>query len=234
MTSTVWVVVPAAGTGSRTGLAMPKQYVDLAGRPMLHWTLDALLRHRRVAGAMVVLSAEDPHWPGWAELAGKPVLTAVGGADRAASVRSGLRALASRVAPDHWVLVHDAARPCLEADDLDRLLDRGRAHPVGALLAAPVVDTLKQANERGESLGCLPRERAWRALTPQLFRYAPLCAALDRAAADGVAVTDEASAFEHLGLTPLLVPGSARNLKVTTADDFAQAGFWLRYIGRAG
>lgn len=234
MTSQVWAVVPAAGAGRRTGLVTPKQYVDLLGRPMLHWTLEALLRHPRVAGVAVVVSADDPHWPGWTEQAGKPVLTAIGGADRAASVRSGLRSLAQWVAPEDWVLVHDAARPCLEVDDLDRLFDQGCAHPVGALLAAPVADTLKQANERGESLGCLPRERAWRALTPQLFRYAPLCAALDRAVADAVAVTDEASAFEHLGLAPLLVPGSARNLKVTTADDFALAEFWLRAAGRTG
>jgi 2-C-methyl-D-erythritol 4-phosphate cytidylyltransferase len=228
MTGAVWAVVPAAGVGRRTGLATPKQYVELLGRPMLHWTLDALLRHSRVAGVVVALSADDPYWPGWTEYAGKPVLTVTGGVDRAASVRAGLQALHGRVAADDWVLVHDAARPCLDGADLDRLLALGCAHPVGALLAAPVADTLKQANERGESIGCLPRERAWRALTPQLFRLAPLCAVLDRASADGVAVTDEASAFEHLGLTPLLVPGSSRNLKVTTADDFELAAFWLR------
>ena len=234
MSGALWAVVPAAGVGRRTGLDRPKQYVDILGQPMLHWTLEALLAHPRVAGAVVVLSAADTLWPGWNRRAGKPALTATGGADRAASVRAGLRRLEGQVAADDWVLVHDAARPCLESDDLDNLLRQGCAHPVGALLATPVADTLKQANARGESLGSLPREHAWRALTPQLFRHAPLCAALDRAAADGVAVTDEASAFEHLGLTPLLVPGSSRNLKVTSGDDFALAAFWLRSAGRGG
>jgi 2-C-methyl-D-erythritol 4-phosphate cytidylyltransferase len=234
MSGEVWVVVPAAGIGRRTGLDYPKQYVELAGRPLLYWTLEVLLRHPRIAGAVVALSADDRHWPGWSALEGKPVLTATGGDDRAASVRAGLEALEGRVGGDDWVLVHDAARPCLDHADLDRLLDLGCAHPVGALLAAPVADTLKQANDRGESLGNLPRERARRALTPQLFRHSALCSALDRARADGATVTDEASAFEHLGLAPLLVPGSARNLKVTTAGDFELAAFLLRAAGRGG
>lgn len=232
MTAAVWAVVPAAGVGSRSGSSRPKQYVELLGRPMLQWTLEALLAHPGVAGVAVALADGDPYWPGWTELAGKPVLTTTGGADRSASVRAGLRALEGRVAARDWVLVHDAARPCLPAADLDRLLQEGRRHPVGALLALPVADTLKQANERGESLGCLPRELAWRALTPQLFRFAPLCAALDSAASDGATVTDEAGAFERLGLTPLLVPGSTCNLKVTHAGDFALAEFWLRQAGR--
>ncbi len=233
MNAPVWVVVPAAGIGRRTGLDKPKQYVDLAGQPMLYWTLELLLRHPRIAGVVIALSPHDTYWPGWATLEGKPIVVAVGGDDRAASVRSGLRALRDRVSDDDWVLVHDAARPCLDHADLDRLLTLGCAHPVGALLAAPVADTLKQANDHGESLGNLPRERAWRALTPQLFRYATLCSALDRASAEGVAVTDEASALEHLGQTPLLVQGSVHNLKVTRAEDFAMAEFLLRAAGRA-
>lgn len=222
-----WVVVPAAGGGTRAGLTLPKQYAPIAGKPMLRWTLERLLAHPQVSGAMVVLAADDTHWPGWREIDGKPVLTAVGGTDRAASVRAGLAALAGCVEAEDWVLVHDAARPCVEPGDIDALLAAGRMHAVGALLALPVADTLKQANERGESAGCLPRDRAWRAQTPQLFRHGQLCLALDRARADSAAITDEAGALERLGRYPLLVPGSARNLKVTTADDLALAEWHL-------
>jgi 2-C-methyl-D-erythritol 4-phosphate cytidylyltransferase len=177
---------------------------------------------------MVVLADDDRHWPGWTTIAGKPVRTCVGAGDRAGSVRNGLAALACDVAVADWVLVHDAARPCLAQDALDELISRGCAHPVGALLALPVADTLKQANAREESIGSLPREQVWRAQTPQLFRYGELCAALDRARADGAAVTDEAGALERLGRLPLLVPGRASNLKVTTAEDLALAAWYLQ------
>jgi 2-C-methyl-D-erythritol 4-phosphate cytidylyltransferase len=223
----IWAVVPAAGVGRRAGLDLPKQYAVLAGRPLLAWTLQRLLAHPRVAGAMVVLAGDDKHWPGWPAVAGKPVRTCTGADDRAGSVRAGLAALAGEVAVADWVLVHDGARPCLALDELDALIVQGCSHPVGALLALPVTDTLKQANARAESIGSLPREQAWRAQTPQLFRYGELCAALDRARADGVAVTDEAGALERLGRLPLLVPGRAGNLKVTTADDLDLAAWYL-------
>lgn len=226
----IWAVVPAAGLGLRTGRDMPKQYVPLAGKPMLRWTLERLLAHPDVYGAMVVLAADDGRWSGWTAVAGKPVLTAIGGAGRAASVRAGLAALADRVDASDWVLVHDAARPCVSVTEIDALLVAGRAHPVGALLALPVADTLKQADARGGSIGSLPREQTWRALTPQMFRYAELCAALDRAQAESAAITDEAGAFERLGRHPLLVRGSARNVKVTTADDFALAEWYLMRV----
>jgi 2-C-methyl-D-erythritol 4-phosphate cytidylyltransferase len=224
----IWAVVPAAGVGRRTGLDLPKQYVELAGRPLLAWTLERLLAHPRVAGAMVVLAQDDRHWPGWTTIAGKPVRTCVGADDRAGSVRAGLAALAEDVVIADWVLVHDGARPCLAQDELDDLILHGCGHPVGALLALPVSDTLKQANARAESIGSLPREQAWRAQTPQLFRYGELCAALDRARADGAMVTDEAGALERLGRLPLLVPGRASNLKVTTAEDLALAAWYLQ------
>ena len=161
----------------------------------------------------------------YAMLAGKPVLTAVGGAGRAASVRSGLAGIPP--GGGDWALVHDAARPCVGSADLDALLEHGCAHDVGALLAIPVADTLKRSNDRDESLACIARENTWRALTPQLFRRVDLIDALDRADRDGAIITDEASAFERLGRHPLLVRGSASNLKVTTRDDFALAEWFL-------
>lgn len=222
-----WVVVPAAGSGRRFGGELPKQYVPLFGRSLLDHTLDRLARHRAISGLMVVLAADDPHWPGWRDLRGKPVLTCIGGAERADSVRAGLAALPATVRERDWVLVHDAARPCLPADDLDRLLDHGRAHPIGALLAAPVRDTLKRADDRGEVGETVPRDRLWRALTPQLFRRGTLIRALEGALAAGVMITDEAMALERLGLHPMLVEGSETNIKVTRASDLALAEFLL-------
>lgn len=218
-----WVVVPAAGRGLRAGEGLPKQYRLLAGRPMLRWTLERLLAHPAVEGAMVALAADDPYWPGWTALAGKPVRTCVGGADRATSVLAGLRALSAGIDGRDFVLVHDAARPCLGSAELDALFATGKRHAVGALLALPVSDTLKQGNADGESVGSLSRDNAWRALTPQMFRCAELIAAIEAGQSAGATLTDEASAFERLGRHPALVIGDPRNLKVTTAGDFALA-----------
>jgi 2-C-methyl-D-erythritol 4-phosphate cytidylyltransferase len=230
-----WVVVPAAGSGRRFGGGMPKQYLEIGGRSVLRHTLERLAGHARIDGLVVVLAAADPHWPGWRELRGKPVLACTGGASRAESVRAGLAALPASVRERDWVLVHDAARPCLRADDLDRLFDRGCAHAVGALLAAPVRDTLKRADARGEIEASEPRDRLWRALTPQLFRRATLERALEAAIASGSEATDEAMAIERLGLRPLLVEGAEDNIKITTAADLVLAEFLLGRMGsRAG
>lgn len=222
-----WVVVPAAGRGARFGGALPKQYLSLFGRPLLQHTLERLSRHPEVSGLQVVCAADDPHWPGWRELHGKPVRHCVGGAERADSVLAGLHALPDTVRERDWVLVHDAARPCLRADDLDRLFANGRSHGVGAILAAPVRDTLKRADRNGEIDRSEPRERLWRALTPQLFRRATLERALEAALAAGVAVTDESMAIERLGLKPMLVEGAEDNIKVTTPADLVYAEFLL-------
>lgn len=222
-----WVVVPAAGRGARFGGDLPKQYVQVFGRSLLQHTLSALSRHAGISGVMVVLAPHDPHWPGWREMHGKPIHTTTGGAERADSVLAGLRALPSSVRERDWVLVHDAARPCLPQDDLGRLLDLGTGHSVGGLLAEPVRDTIKRCNARGESEQTVPRDTLWRAQTPQLFRRATLQRALESALAKGLQVTDEAMAVEQLGLLPLLVEASGCNLKVTTEGDLAVAEFWL-------
>ena len=227
-----WAVVPAAGRGSRFGGELPKQYLPVFGRPLIWHTLDRLARHPQVDGVVVALAAGDPHWPGWTELQGKPVLACTGGSERAASVLAGLAALPAAVREKDWVLVHDAARPCLRGDDLDRLLEHGRAHDVGAILAAPVRDTLKRAGAGGTIECTEPRERLWRALTPQLFRRGLLQHALEAALAAGGTVTDEASAVERLGLSPLLVEGAADNLKVTEPADLALAEFVLGRLDR--
>ena len=223
----IWAVVPAAGRGSRFGGERPKQYLEVAGRPLIAHALDALLAHPGVAGVVLALAADDPLWPGWHEFSGRPLLTCVGGDSRAGSVLAALQVLPDAVRGDDFVLVHDAARPNLALADLEQLLERGRADPVGAILAAPVRDTLKRAGDDGGIDGTEPRERLWRALTPQLFRRLQLTRALQAAAGAVVEVTDEAMALERQGLRPLLVEGREDNFKVTTPADLARFEFEL-------
>lgn len=223
----IWAVVPAAGRGARFGGPVPKQYLLAGGQPLLVHTLEVLLANAGVAGVMVAISENDADWQGWQEFDGKPVLTCVGGATRAASVLAGLLALPDSVRADDFVLVHDAARPNLAQVDLQRLLEVGRQDPVGAILAAPVRDTLKRAGDDGGIDRTEPRQRLWRALTPQLFRRHQLIRALQDAEAAGIEVTDDAMAMERLGARPLLVEGAEDNFKVTTPADLARFEFEL-------
>ena len=220
-------MVPAAGRGARFGGDVPKQYLEVGGEPLIAHALHALLAHPALDGVVVVLAAGDTRWPGWREFDGKPVLTCIGGDARADSVLAGLAALPESVRADDFVLVHDAARPNLSLSDLDQLLERGRNDPVGAILAAPVRDTLKRAGDDGGIDGSQPRERLWRALTPQLFRRLQLTRALEAAQRDGVAVTDESMAMERQGARPLLVEGDDANFKITTPADLARFEFEL-------
>jgi len=220
-----WAIVPAAGRGTRFGDARPKQYIEVDGEPLIAHALRVLLAHPAVSGAVVAIAADDPYWPGWAEVEGKPVLACIGGETRADSVLAALDALPDGVRDDDFVLVHDAARPNLSRVDLDQLLERGRADPVGAILAAPVRDTLKRAGNDGGIDGTEPREHLWRAFTPQLFRRLQLTRALQAAAHEGIAATDEAMAMERQGARPLLVEGSEANIKVTTPADLAYFRF---------
>ncbi len=224
-TERLWAIVPAAGRGTRAGGDLPKQYQPLHGLTMIEHSLRALASHPRIAGLVVVLARDDAHWPGWSALEGKPVRTATGGAERADSVLAGLEALPDEVGELQSVLVHDAARPCLSHRDLDALIDCNA--PQGALLAVPLADTLKRAGDDGCVDATVPRQRLWRALTPQRFARGALARALHDAARAGVTVTDEAMAMERIGLRPALVEGSADNLKVTTPRDFSLAEFLL-------
>ncbi len=214
-----WVIVPAAGRGTRFGSEVPKQYLEVEGEFLLAHSLRALLLHPAVEGAVIVLAGDDMHWPGWTSFANKPVVACTGGRERADSVLAGLAALPSTVRVDDFVLIHDAARPNLRLDDLDQLLERGRNDPVGAILASPVRDTLKRAGDDGGIDATQPRERLWRAFTPQLFRRLQLTRALEVARDAGVVVTDEAMAMEQQGLRPLLIEGADDNFKITTQAD---------------
>lgn len=222
-----WALVPAAGSGRRFGAGIPKQYLQAAGKTLIEHALEALLSHDAIEGVVVALAADDPHWPGLTTLHGKPVVTCMGGGERADSVLAALRALPAEVGSDAFVLVHDAARPNLHADDISRLHEGALAHADGAILAAPVRDTLKRADADANISMTEPRDGIWRALTPQAFRRDLLLRALETARADGVVVTDDAQAIEHLGLHPRLIEGREDNLKVTTPADLALAEFLL-------
>ncbi|WP_271680764.1 2-C-methyl-D-erythritol 4-phosphate cytidylyltransferase [Thermomonas mangrovi] len=222
-----WALVPAAGSGRRFGGEVPKQYLQAAGKPLLRHALEALLAHPGIDGAVVALADGDARWPGWTTLHGKPVLACRGGAERADSVLAALAALPAGVADDALVLVHDAARPNLQAADIGALLEAAAAHPDGAILAAPVRDTLKRADAGGRILATEPRQALWRALTPQAFRRDLLLRALQAARDAGLVATDEAMAVERLGCRPRLVEGREDNLKVTTPADLALADFLL-------
>ena len=223
----IWAVLPAAGRGVRFGGVVPKPYLEAAGQTLIAHALDALLAHPRVAGAIVALAADDTGWPGWTDRAGKPLLRCTGGGERADSVLAALRALPATVGDDAIVLVHDAARPNLHRDDLDRLIAAADACADGALLAAPVRDTLKRTDADLRVAATVPRERLWRALTPQAFRHGALAAALESAREAGLAVTDEAMAMERIGARPRLVEGREDNIKVTTPADLELAHFLL-------
>ena len=224
----LWSAVPAAGIGLRMGAEVPKQYLPLAGRCVIEHTLDVLISHPRVAGVCVALNARDPYWPATA-FAGHPrILTAVGGQERMNSVRSALEAIGRRGADDDWVMVHDAARPCLRSDDIDRLISQLWDDPVGGLLAVPVRDTMKLADGEKRVHQTVDRANLWHALTPQMFRIGVLRRAVDAAVEDGIVVTDEASAIEHIGLAPALVEGRSDNLKITHPADLPLAEFFLQ------
>jgi 2-C-methyl-D-erythritol 4-phosphate cytidylyltransferase len=193
---------------------------------LLDHTLERLAAHPRIAGLVVVIAADDPHFSAVESIGGKPLIAAIGGGERSDSVLAGVLALPAIVAPDQFVLVHDAARPCVRADDITRLIDLAGAGE-GGLLGAPLRDTLKRADADCHSTATEPREGRWRAFTPQMFRRGALARALALAAADGIVVSDEAMAMERTGVMPLLVEGSEDNIKVTTPADFALAEFLL-------
>ncbi|NLD15035.1 MAG: 2-C-methyl-D-erythritol 4-phosphate cytidylyltransferase [Gammaproteobacteria bacterium] len=217
-----WLIVPAAGIGARMQAGRPKQYLQVAGKSILEHTLAVFLNHPQLQRIVLPLSADDDGWPQTALAQDARILPVIGGAERADSVLAGLRALpALGAAADDWVLVHDAARPLLQADDLQLLLDSLQDDPVGGLLACQARDTLKLADSHGRSQSTLPREQIWHALTPQMFRLQPLQAALSAALAQGIAITDEASVMEWAGHAPRLVAGRSDNIKVTRPEDLA-------------
>ena len=217
MTARFFGLVPAAGSGSRFGSDVLKQYSPLAGKPMLYHSIERLLATPEVEMVFVVLAPGDTEFRAhdWSAFGNRLAPLYCGGASRRDSVLNGIIAAASLVDPNDWMLVHDAARPCLGAPELRRLMDAAGRDEVGGILAVPVADTLKRADDAHRIVATEPRDGLWRAQTPKMFRHSMLLRALREAEH----VTDEASAVEALGYKPKLVEGSTKNLKVTFAAD---------------
>ena len=230
----VWVVIPAAGVGARMAADRPKQYLPLAGRSVLEHSLSHFSRHPRVRGIVLSVALEDAYWADLDLYTEVPLHCVPGGKERAQSVLNALQFLHALMqteppeAQDPWVLVHDAARPCLRAEDIDTLLLELHDDPVGGLLAIPVRDTMKRADAGSRVAHTVPRAGLWHALTPQMFRLGCLKRSLEDALAQGQQVTDESSAMELAGFAPRLIEGHADNIKITRPEDLVLAEFFLQ------
>lgn len=224
----LWAIVPAAGIGERMGAGIPKQYLPLAGKTVLEITLEKLLQLDQLAGLVVAINANDDYWQ-TTSLANHPkVYRCLGGAERSDSVLNAINCVSEHVQPDSevWVLVHDAARPCVSLEKIEALIELARTEQCGAILAAPVADTLKRVN-RDHTICCTEdRSTLWLAHTPQLFPLKTLRDALTYCAQQNFPVTDEASAIEHRGGEVLILSDRRDNIKVTMPEDLA----WAEYI----
>jgi 2-C-methyl-D-erythritol 4-phosphate cytidylyltransferase len=221
--STVWALVPASGVGTRMQSAVPKQYLRIAGKTVLEHTLDRISACPSVTKMMVAISPQDNHYIGLDYAQSKLDQVIEGGVQRADSVRNMLTALVV-IDPNSWALVHDAVRPCVRIDDVERLIKTATQKNYGGLLGAPMADTVKQVNVSDEVVKSVPRESLWRAFTPQLFRASELLASLE----NGANVTDEASAIENAGGRVFMLEGSPDNLKITRPADLALAQLILK------
>lgn len=225
----IWAIVPAAGTGARMQADLPKQYLPLLGRPVIVHTLTHLCSYPRLRGILVGLAPGDAYWGTiTAPISEKFLGTYTGGARRAQTVLYGLEALSGRAGADDWVMVHDAVRPCVRHADLDKLVVAALASPDGAILAVPVADTVKRADREARIQETIPRAGLWRALTPQMFPFGKLRAALTAVLNNSEDVTDEAAAMERMGARPRLVEGHADNIKITHPTDLVLAEMFLK------
>lgn len=220
-------IVPAAGVGSRMQADRPKQYLPLAGRTVLEHTIAKLLSHPAIKRVVVAISEDDPYYE-HLPLAKQPeVVRVAGGKERADSVLSALQYLTSEGTPT-WVMVHDAARPCVQLDDIERLIESAVNHPVGAILASPVKDTMKRSDATQHIDHTVERANLWHALTPQMFQTGQLLTALSDALKASTTITDEASALEWAGYSSTLVSGLSSNIKITQPEDLDLAAYYLR------
>ena len=228
--SKFFAFIPAAGSGSRMGNKLPKQYLSLAGRPMIYHAVRTLCFSSEITSVFVVLDSEDSEWLkyDWSEFSSKLIVFNCGGETRAMSILNGLKTAseASFIGDDDWVLVHDAARPCLSEELLKKLLNELADDAVGGLLAVPLSDTLKRSDTNDRVKKTESRKDLWQAQTPQMFRYKLLMDALCKP--DSITMTDDASAVETLGLYPKLVLGDVHNIKITYPQDLTLAELILQ------
>ena len=223
-----WVVVPAAGSGQRMGAAQPKQYLPIDNATVIEHTISKLLTVDAIAGVLVVLAADDVQFSALSIASHPKVSTTIGGAERSETVLLALNYLQQKIEPNDWVLVHDAARPCITKGAIEQLIKTLSNHPVGGLLAVPVSDTLKKVGTERTVKQTVDRQELWQAQTPQMFRYEMLRESLQLALNNGSAVTDEASALEMSGYQPIVVKGQRDNIKITHSEDLPLAEFILQ------
>lgn len=221
----VWAIIPASGVGQRMQSDLPKQYLPFVNKTIIEHTLDRLLSHSQISGAVLVLSREDKYWANlnYQSQSKKPLIFAEGGMMRHHSVYNGLEKLSLHVSSDCYALVHDAVRPLVSIIDLNRLIEVARQHSDGALLGAPITDTIKQLNIDGNINQTVSRTGLWRAFTPQMFKADLLTDALKFVIEKKLEITDDASAIEVIGKTPTLVMGSLDNIKITLPEDLILA-----------
>lgn len=228
-----WAIIPAAGAGKRMAADRPKQYLEFQNKTVIEYSLNRLLDHPAISGAVVALDNADSYWQQMAYCHSKPVLNIQGGAERCDSVLKALQALATHLKNTDlskvWVLVHDAARPCVRADDLTNLMDSASYDDNGGLLAVPVRDTMKRQQDNNRIQTTIDRTGLWHALTPQMFKLPLLIAALQGAEEKGLHVTDDASAMELAGYHPLLVEGHEDNIKITRPFDLELAKLYIQH-----
>ena len=226
----IWVIIPAAGVGKRMESDTPKQYLKLNNKTIIEHTLSVFDKHDSISEIVVSISEGDEYWAALNFDLSKPLHVATGGKERSDSVLNGLKFLENKAADDDWVLVHDAARPCLRHEDITLLIDSLREHDVGGILAVPVRDTMKRSLDNNTIKETVERENLWHALTPQMFRFSMLKNALESALNNNDVITDEESAIELAGYSPVLVEGHADNIKITRPEDLVLASFFLQKI----
>ncbi|QMV15421.1 2-C-methyl-D-erythritol 4-phosphate cytidylyltransferase [Vibrio spartinae] len=220
------VVIPAAGVGRRMLTDKPKQYLTIHGQTILEHTVEKLRAHPQVGKVVIAVSDDDPYFSQLSLASDPDIIRVAGGQERSDSVFAALDYVVKHI-PTTWVMVHDAARPCVRLSDIDRLIDAVMSHDVGGILATPVRDTMKRSNHAQDIVGTVERENLWHALTPQMFRTDDLHRALSRVIGQHIAVTDEASVMEWHGDKPRIVLGGSDNIKVTQPEDLALAEFYL-------
>lgn len=226
-----WAVIPAAGVGQRMGSKIPKQYLKLSDTTILEHTLSIFFQHPAIYGIVVAVTQGDPYWQDisdtFSEERAQSVIIAAGGDERCYSVLNALQTLSHHASDDDWVLVHDAARPCLKSSDIDRLIEQLSKTTDGGLLGLPMADTVKRCDADNKVVSTVDRSRLWRALTPQMFPLKLLKNALEEAIESNALVTDEASAIELKGLKPQMVEGHPGNIKITHPADLQLAELFL-------
>jgi len=222
-----WVVIPAAGIGKRMGDDIPKQYISVCGKTVIEHTIDNFIGRNEIENICISISESDNYWPTLPISKNEKIITTVGGNERYESVYNGLRAIQDKATENDWVLVHDAVRPCLKKSIIDRLITDISSHDVGGILALPCSETMKRVNNSNEVEETINRQTAWRAQTPQMFKYKKLLLAIEKVINEDIFITDEAMAMELSNHKPVVILGDENNIKITHKTDLKYLELFL-------